>query len=342
MKFGAFFLLQSPLARPTGEVYAQALGQMQYADDLGFDSVWIAEHHFSNYGYCPNPLMLAVKAAQVTRRVRIGTAVIVLPFWHPLRLAEDIALADVLTEGRLDVGVARGYQPYEFQRLGLDISQSRALSDDTLDVLLKALSTVGFTHEGPYYALAETTTYPRPAQQPHPPIWLAATSKESVESAVRRGMNLFTTTSTRPISALEETAAVLESARAQHGASPHATEFAVQQHVHVAPTDAEAKTRLDHSLWHHRHSNRLRLGTVNVEAGVAHAAPMEDEPSLEDLYNTHTIAGSPERVRERIQEYLDVSGMTQLNCYLNLGSLEDGVVRDSMRLMAEKVMPHFK
>ena len=198
MKFGAFFLLQSPLARPTGEVYAQALGQMQYADDLGFDSVWIAEHHFSNYGYCPNPLMLAVKAAQVTRRVRIGTAVIVLPFWHPLRLAEDIALADVLTEGRLDVGVARGYQPYEFQRLGLDISQSRAHIRRYVGRAAEGAIHGGLHPRGPVLRPGRNTTYPRPAQQPHPPIWLAATSKESVESAVRRGMNLFTTTSDAP------------------------------------------------------------------------------------------------------------------------------------------------
>ncbi|PZC47366.1 MAG: Flavin-dependent oxidoreductase, luciferase family [Chloroflexi bacterium] len=342
MKFGAFFLLQSPQARPTEEVYTQVLDQIRYADDLGFDSVWIAEHHFSTYGYCPNPLMLAVKAAQITKRVRVGTAVIVLPFWHPLRLAEDIALADVLTEGRLDVGVARGYQPYEFERLGLDISESRALSDETLDVLLKALTTVGFEHKGKYYNFPETTTYPRPLQQPHTPIWLAATSKESVESAVRRRLNLFTTSSTRPMAPLAETWAVLKNAWQEHGVAPESMEFAVQQHVHVAPTDRKARDRLEHSLWHHRHSNRLRLGTVEVTKGVAHAAPMDDEPSLEELYDTHTIAGSPERVREKIEEYQETAGLTQLNCYLNLGSLDQDIIKDSMRLMAEKVIPHFK
>ena len=138
MKFGVFFLLQSPDMQDSATVYRRALEQMVYADELGFDSVWIAEHHFSNYGYCPNPLALAVKAAQMTRHVRVGTAVLVLPLWHPLRLAEEIAMADVLTEGRLEVGVARGYQSYEFDRLGLNIDESRERSDETLDVMLKA------------------------------------------------------------------------------------------------------------------------------------------------------------------------------------------------------------
>src|SRR5579885_1602877 len=109
MKFGAFFLLGSPGLEPAQEMYRRVLGWTVLAEDLGFDSVWFAEHHFSNYGYIPNPLMMAVRAARETRRVRLGTAVLVLPFWHPLRVAEDIAMADQLTDGRLDVGVARGY-----------------------------------------------------------------------------------------------------------------------------------------------------------------------------------------------------------------------------------------
>src|SRR5579871_3353291 len=99
MKFGVFFLLGSPQLLPAEEVYRRAFDNVELAEALGFDSVWFAEHHFSNYGYVPNPLMLAGTIARITQRLRIGTAVLVLPFWNPLRVAEDIAMADQLTSG---------------------------------------------------------------------------------------------------------------------------------------------------------------------------------------------------------------------------------------------------
>lgn len=339
MKFGVFFLLQSPSGIPSASVYKRALDEMAYADELGFDSVWLAEHHFSNYGYCPNPLTLAVKASAVTKNVRIGTAVLVLPFWHPLRMAEEIALADVLTEGRLDVGVARGYQRYEFDRLGLNIEESRSRSDETLEVMLKALRKVGITHEGQHFQIPETTTFPRPIQDPHPPIWLAASSEESIEAAVRMGLNCFTAASTRPVDVPAQSWKTFAAKKRELGVE---VDFAVQQHVHVAPTDNEAARRLDQSIWHFRQSTRLRTSTERVEKGVAVADPIVDEPSLDELYESRTFSGSPETVREKIQTYLDRMELSQLNCIFTLGELNRETVKSSMRLFADKVMPHFK
>ena len=341
MKFGVFFLLQSPDMRDSATVYRRALEQMVYADELGFDSVWIAEHHFSNYGYCPNPLALAVKAAQMTRHVRVGTAVLVLPLWHPLRLAEEIAMADVLTEGRLEVGVARGYQSYEFDRLGLNIDESRERSDETLDVMLKALSADSFAHEGRFYSFPETTIFPKSVQEPHPPVWLAVASNESIESAVRRGLRCFTTSSARPVSSVQGAWEVFQRARRTMGRTDD-VEFAVQQHVHVAATDQEARGRMEHSIWHYRQVNRLRTARERVERGFTYADPLEDEPSFDDLFKTHTISGSPETAREKLQRYQDAVGLTQLNCYFALGALDNETVKSSMRMFAEKVMPHFK
>jgi alkanesulfonate monooxygenase SsuD/methylene tetrahydromethanopterin reductase-like flavin-dependent oxidoreductase (luciferase family) len=342
MKFGVFFLLHSPNVEDTATVYRRALNQATYADDLGFDSAWFAEHHFSTYGYCPNPLMMAVKAAQVTKHVRLGTAVIVLPFWNPLRLAEEIAMADVLTEGRLDVGVARGYQKYEFDRLGLDINDSRSLSDETLDILIEALNTDSFSHQGQHYSFPETTIYPRSVQQPHPPIWLAAATKESIENAVHRGLNCFTSSSTRPINVVQAAWDAYSAATLSADSAQKPLEFAVQQHVHVAETDAEAAARMDASIWHYRISNRLRSATERVERGVAFADPIDGEPTSEDLFATHTVAGNPATVCAKLQAYVDTVGMTQLNCIFSLGALDDDTVRSSMKLFAEKVMPQFK
>jgi alkanesulfonate monooxygenase SsuD/methylene tetrahydromethanopterin reductase-like flavin-dependent oxidoreductase (luciferase family) len=339
MKFGVFFLLHSPNARPSDTVYRRALDEMAYADELGFDSVWLAEHHFSNYGYCPNPLTLAVKASSVTKNVRIGTAVLVLPFWHPLRLAEEIAMADVLTEGRLEVGVARGYQRYEFDRLGLRIEENRSRSDETLEVLLKMLRNVGISHQGEHFQIPETTTLPRPIQQPHPPIWLAASSEESIETAVRLGLNCFTAASTRLLDVPAQAWQTFAAKKRELGAD---VDFAVQQHVHVAPTDREAASRLDQSMWHFRQSTRLRTSTERVKNGVATADPIDGEPSLDEMYESRTFSGSPETVRQKIEAYTDRIELSQLNCIFSLGDLDQETVKSSMRLFADKVMPHFK
>ena len=140
MDFGTFLLLQSPAAKRPEEVFARGVRLAQAADAMGFDSVWCAEHHFSTYGYLSRPLMLATHLAVRTDRIRVGSAVVVLPLHHPLVVAEEIATADILTGGRLDVGLGRGYQTYEFERLGFALGDSRQRFEEALDVLLKAFA----------------------------------------------------------------------------------------------------------------------------------------------------------------------------------------------------------
>ena len=126
MEFGTFLLLQSPSAESPEVVFQRGVEITQAADELGFRNMWLAEHHFSTYGYLSRPLTFALHLADKTRRIRVGTAVIVLPLHHPLVVAEEIATVDLLTGGRLDIGLRRGYQNYEFERLGARLDESRA------------------------------------------------------------------------------------------------------------------------------------------------------------------------------------------------------------------------
>jgi len=340
MKFGAFFLLGSPSMLPAREVYRRTLEEAAFAESVGFDSIWIAEHHFSNYGYVPNPLMFAVKVAQATRRARIGTAVLVLPFWDPLRAAEDIAMADQLTDGRIEVGVARGYQPYEFARFGVDFAAARARSDETLAIMLAALRGVDIAYDGAERRVPPTTTFPRPLQEPHPPVWLAAATKESFDLAVRHGIEGMTTLSGRPISVLEQNWQNYVQARRDVGQGP-ATAFSVQQQVCVMPTDAEARRYLPYFLYQLRQASALRTGRERVERGESHELPFEGEPTLDELFEERTLVGSPARVRDRIQQYREVCGMTHMTCVMAPGDMPQEDVLRSMRLFADEVMPHF-
>ena len=139
MKFGTFLLMQSPSARSSEEIYSRALELAQAAETLGFRNVWLAEHHFSTYGYLSRPVQLATFLAAKTSRIRVGTAVIVVPLHHPLVIAEEVATVDLLSGGRFDLGLGRGYQPYEFERLGLDLETGRSRWEESVDILLKAL-----------------------------------------------------------------------------------------------------------------------------------------------------------------------------------------------------------
>src|SRR6476620_9940505 len=136
MDIGTFLLLQSPSGRPSQEIYERALEQAQAAETLGFRNVWLGEHHFSTYGYLSRPLQLATYIAAKTTRIRVGTAVIVVPLHHPLLIAEEIAMLDVLSHGRADIGLGRGYQRYEFERFGQQLDADGQRWNESLDILL--------------------------------------------------------------------------------------------------------------------------------------------------------------------------------------------------------------
>ena len=176
MQFGTFLLLQSPSGRPSQEVFGRGVEIAQTADELGFDSIWCAEHHFSTYGYLSRPLMMANHIAAKTKQIRVGSAVVVLPLHHPLVVAEEIATADILSGGRLDVGLGRGYQPYEFQRLGHNLDESRARFEEAVDILMLAFQGEPFSYDGEFYQFDETSIFPTPIQDPHPPIYVVGQS----------------------------------------------------------------------------------------------------------------------------------------------------------------------
>lgn len=134
MKFGMLHLFENPAGRTEREIVHEQLTLMQAAETYGFDSVWPAEHHFSEYGYCASPALSLAALARQTKRVRLGTGVVVLPLNHPLRVAEDFALLDLMSDGRVDLGVGRGYQPLEFSRYGVDQTRTRAMFDEAIEV----------------------------------------------------------------------------------------------------------------------------------------------------------------------------------------------------------------
>src|ERR1700730_10341043 len=157
IKFGTFLLMQSPSARSSQEIFGRAIDIAQAAESLGFHNIWLAEHHFSTYSYLARPLQLATYIAAKPTRLRADTSVVVVPLHHPLIIAEEIATLDLLAAGRVDIGLGRGYQQYEFQRLGLDLDTARARWEESVDIIVKALAGEPFSYAGSLFQIPETT-----------------------------------------------------------------------------------------------------------------------------------------------------------------------------------------
>src|SRR3989442_15312729 len=148
MDFGIFNLMGARRAdKPTAQVFGEVAEQTRHADALGYTIAWFAEHHFSNYCLCASPLMMVAHCASITRRIRLGTAVVVLPPYNPARLPAEIATADALSNGRLTLGIGAGYQPYEFERFGADIAQNLEMTEEFCDILDHAFSPVFFSYQ---------------------------------------------------------------------------------------------------------------------------------------------------------------------------------------------------
>ena len=341
MNFGAFLLMPSPRALPHAEIYARGLEVAQAAEDMGYDGVWLAEHHFSNYGYLSQPLIMATHLAAKTSRIRIGTAVVVLPLHNPLMVAEQASTIDLLSEGRFDLGLGRGYQQYEFQRLGLDLKDSRGRWEEAIGIVTRAFTEESFSFQGDYFSFPETTVLPKPHQKPHPPIWVVGQSPESIDGAVRRGFNVVTGGAAFPIGRIEQRREQFDEAVHRYGREGE-LQFGIQQKIYVTESDEEAVRMAEHGLWNMRVSLSLRLGREQVERGRVTDVPIEDEPSIEELVDKHFLFGTPDTVTAKLYRLQEQLKLDHLNCDFWLGDMPQDKVLRSMELFAKYVMPQFQ
>ncbi|HWB48186.1 MAG TPA: LLM class flavin-dependent oxidoreductase [Stellaceae bacterium] len=191
MKLGVLQFFSWPQRRTAlPVVFERALQRIEIMDKSGYDAVWLAEHHFSDFSICPSVHMVGTLAAARTKRLRIGTAVSLAPFYHPLRLAEEVALLDVLSGGRVNWGAGRGFARVEFTAFGVPPEESTSRFHEAVEIVLRAWrdEKVGFA--GRHFTIEPVEVLPKPLQQPHPPVWMAATSDAALEWAASRGFSI--------------------------------------------------------------------------------------------------------------------------------------------------------
>ena len=339
MQFGLFYEWPNPALRNWKTLFEEGIEQIQYSEEMGFDYCLIAEHHFSNYGNSPAPLLQALYVGQHTRRIKIATGILVLPIWDPLRLAEEVAVLDNLIDGRFICGVGRGYQPHEMSRFGIDLSESRQRYLETLDVLQLAWTRdESFTYDGQYIKVAhETTVWPKPLQKPYPPLWLAGTSVESMQLAAERDMMPITTGLLGAAGVQSHLSALIQ-ARSALGKSINDTTLGLQCITHVADTDAEAEAQLSYARWQNQAGHalaRLEVKNGRVQAGP-YEGELDDKGFLDRLY-----FGSPDTVVGKFKGAAAI-GATHISNWMMFGGLEHEKIMRSIRLMGEVVIPALK
>jgi len=341
MEFGTFLLLQSPTGQSHQAVYQRGIEIAQQADRLGFSSIWCAEHHFSTYGYLSRPLQLATHLASVTERIRVGSAVVVLPLHHPLIVAEEIGTADILSGGRLDVGFGRGYQPYEFERLGLSLDDSRERFDEAVDVILKAFEGKPFSYDGKHYNFGETSIFPTPIQEPRPPIWVVGQSKESIYATVKRGFNIVSGGFGVPLERLRSFRQAYDEMDID-AATRAKIRVSTQRPVYVTNDESELPEVVEQARWNMRVTLSLRQGLERVDKGRAVAVPFENEPTTQDLIDNYFVIGTPKQCIAKIEAVREAMGIDHFNASCWFGDLPQEKVLRSMELFAKEVMPAFQ
>lgn len=329
MRFGIFSVVDhypKELPRTSAQFYAELLEQAEAADALGFDSFWIAEHHFHEYGGIPRPPIWMAAAAQRTRRIRLGAAVVVLPFDNPLRVAEDYAMVDILSAGRLDLGVGSGYLRHEFDGFGLDAAEKRERFDEALEVLLQAWAGERFSYEGKYHRVRDVQLNVVPVQKPRPPVWIAVLRNEAAAFVGRRGfpVMMIPYATTEHLSELADTIRAFKAAFVQAGG--RADEATAPFGLHTYCADSFDQARADAQAAMDRYV-RTRL--------YAKQRPFET------LVEKDLIAfGSPDDVARVVERYAD-AGLTHVLAITNFGGLEAKKVLRSMELLAKHVVPRF-
>ncbi|TMJ54851.1 MAG: LLM class flavin-dependent oxidoreductase [Alphaproteobacteria bacterium] len=346
MLFGNFLFPDCRDLERDGAVIDETLREALLADELGVDVIWLAEHHFDGICAYVDPIVFAGALATATRRAKLGFAVVQTALHHPIRLAEQLAILDNITKGRLIVGLGRGssYNIYDYQGFGIDHHEAQARLEEAEDILVTAWTQGTFEHHGRYWDLHVPMLRPRPYTKPHPPLIRAASGEASLVELARQGrpflMNVQSMTVTRHRIALyRET--MSEAGFDDEAIARNLEECWVWRNVLVAETDAEA-ARIGVPAFQAMVESRAALrNRIYRETGMRIAVPASDLPSARASVEDGFIYGSPARVAEAIAEVAAL-GIGGVIATFRLGPLPHEAATDSLTLFMHQVAPQFQ
>lgn len=345
MKFSIMDLVQCPEGKNPAEVFADTLRLAEVAEELGFDGMWLAEHHFTRYGVLGSPLLLAAAIAARTTRLRIGTAVLVLPFYDPIRLAEECATLDVLSGGRLDIGIGRGYQPIEFAGFGVDQAEARGRTAEAVEIMQLAWTGEEFSFKGDYFNIPRISVYPRPVQQPHPPIFHAAVSPNTFGAAGARGARILTSPNFTPLPVLRAQRTAYNSALDAAGFAAEQFDFPLMHQTYISDDERDAfETPRDYAVRYQQLLGKLVVGSDGsaVPDGYEEWADIADNIrgiTYDQIYRHGAVFGTPDQAIAKLREIRDVAGVNHFIAFPTFGGMPLASAIRTFERLASDVAP---
>ena len=334
MKFGLVYSVQS-LTGDWQQICQDVIQQVVLAEELGFDSAFISEHHLVDNGYFPSVIPFCAALATRTSRIKLGTAVVLLPLHHPFAVAEDTAVVDNLSKGRFILGLGVGYRPEEFKAFGVPLEQRGTRFTEAVPLVRRLLSETNVTHEGRFWNLKDITMTPRPVQKPCPPIWIAAKQEAPVRRAARLGDEWFGDPVT-PLSVLKERMAAYREEIQKAGRRFEDLENPLFKEAFVGDTTGQAWQDSKEGVFYN-YKEYLRWGHLQDEEGREVSDFKEAMETLRERF----IIGSPEDIIRKCELYSKELGTRHFVFRMQFPGIPHEKVMKSVRLLGEEVIPHF-
>ncbi|HEY2485107.1 MAG TPA: LLM class flavin-dependent oxidoreductase [Candidatus Binataceae bacterium] len=317
--------------RSFATLYGDSLEQVELAEALGFDSIWLTEHHFTDDGYLPAMLPAAAAIAARTKRVTIGTFVLLAPFQHPLKLAEDAAVVDVISNGRLRLGLGQGYRQEEFDGFGVPRAERLGRTLETIEILKLAWTGQRFSFDGKYFHFKDVRVLPTPASHPYPELLWGAGAPKAIRRAAKMGLSFACVGGRKEMGIYTE-------ALKEAGRNPADFSLVNSRVVYIAATAQQAWKEVGDALMYQaQHYGKW----LSAAAGTSDMSQVLIRPDPERLKRT-SILGPPEEVRARITAVIESGPITDLITVAQLPGLDPAKARRSLERFGREVLPAFK
>jgi len=345
MKFGIMNLFPAEGANDH-KVLQETLEEIQFADQLGFDSAWLAEHHFSRYGILGNPLLMGAAIANTTKQISIGTAVLVLPFHDPIRLAEDIATLDVMSNGRLKVGVGRGYQPLEFAGFNSNAEDSKEVYAEVVQILKKAWTEENWSFEGKHFHYSNMNVFPKPTKVGGPTLLHATVSPDSYRERGLRGESIITSPNFTPLPLMKKNFDTYKESLIEGGFDPQEFEVPFMQQVWCGASTEKLEQAAAAAFTYYRSLKKIIPGSeeaIESEAKYYDAVRRNiDLLTLEKALTHGGNFGSVDQVVDNLGKLRDNLGVTHYIGWFHIPSIDRRLAMDAMENFAAEVIPQLR
>ena len=321
-----------------GHYYPEFLEEVQLGEALGFDSVWLEEHHSVRNHYWPSPLMGLAGAATRTEKILLGTDILVMPFYHPVRVAEDSTMLDILSNGRFILGAAIGYKPDEFALYQTPLEKRGGRFEEAVRLIKLLWTQERVDFEGKFYAVSGAKIEPHPMSSPHPPLWLGGWGELSLRRAAQLG-DAWVPGPTASLKTLLESQGVYHENLRGLGIDPASLAAPLTREVVIAPTDAQAWEIAEKHL---AINYRDEYGGGTWKHPLIGNAQGSPDFEFEAVSLDRFIIGSPDSVIHKIQAFKDAFGVDHLICRLYFAGMPHTFIMQELKLLAQEVMPVFQ